>query len=66
VANGSGVPLAARKVHRHADVAAILDSPEVVELVARIDGLKLRKRRGYGTRTLLGAALVRSIYALPT
>jgi hypothetical protein len=38
----------------------------VVELVARIDALKLRKRRGYGTRTLLGAALVRAIYALPT
>jgi hypothetical protein len=28
--------------------------------------LKLRKRRGYGTRALIGACLVRSIYALPT
>jgi hypothetical protein len=38
----------------------------VAELVERIDGLKLRKRRGYGTRTLIGACLVRSIYALQT
>ena len=37
-----------------------------MELIARIDGLKLRKRRGYGTRTLIGACLVRSIYHLPT
>ena len=35
-------------------------------LVRQIDGLKLRKRRGYGTRTLIGACLVRTIYALPT
>ena len=31
-----------------------------------IDALKLRKRRGYGTRTLIGACLVRTIYAFPT
>lgn len=37
-----------------------------MELVEQIDGLKLRKRRGYGTRALIGACLVRSIYALPT
>ncbi|MGH3066467.1 MAG: transposase [Gaiellaceae bacterium] len=35
-------------------------------LIERIDGLKLRKRRGYGTRTLIGACLVRTIYAFPT
>ncbi len=34
-------------------------------LVRQIDGLRLRKRRGYGTRTLIGACLVRTIYALP-
>lgn len=37
-----------------------------MELVERIDSLKLRKRRGYGTRTLIGACIVRAIYALPT
>jgi hypothetical protein len=66
VSNGRRVPLEARKVQRHADVAAILDSVEVRELVEEIDNLKLRKRRGYGTRTLIGACLVRTIYALPT
>jgi hypothetical protein len=38
----------------------------VAALIRNIDGLKLRKRRGYGTRTLIGACLVRTIYALPT
>jgi hypothetical protein len=58
--------VATRRVARHADVAAILDSTEVAVLVRDIDGLKLRKRRGYGTRALIGACLVRTIYALPT
>jgi len=59
--------LAVRTVPRRADdVGAILDSTEVAALVRDIDALKLSKRRGYGTRTLLGACLVRTIYALPT
>jgi Transposase DDE domain len=28
--------------------------------------LKLRKRRGYGTRTIIGACLIRTLYVLPT
>jgi len=58
--------VAVRRVARHADVAAVLDSPEVAALIRDIEGLKLRKRRGYGTRTLIGACLVRTIYALQT
>jgi hypothetical protein len=38
----------------------------MVALIRDVDGLKLRKRRGYGTRTLIGACLVRTFYALPT
>jgi len=38
----------------------------VAALIRDVDGLKLRKRRGYGTRTLIGACFVRTIYALPT
>jgi hypothetical protein len=38
----------------------------VAALIHDIDALKLRKRRGYGTRTLIGACLVRTIYAFPT
>ena len=49
--------------YRRAD---LLDSPEVGALIEAVDGLKLRKRRGYGTRALIGACLVRTFYALPT
>jgi Transposase DDE domain len=66
VTTGEVTPIATRRVARHADVAAVLDSPEVAALIRDIEGLKLRKRRGYGTRTLIGACLVRTIYALPT
>jgi hypothetical protein len=48
------------------ELSDLLDSPEVVALVEAVDGLMLRKRRGYGTRALIGAALVRTMYALPT
>jgi hypothetical protein len=50
-----------------ADVAAILDSPEFVALIADLDeyGDK-RGRKGYGTKALLGACLVKSLFALPT
>lgn len=58
--------MATRRVARHADVAAILNSTEVAALIRAIDGLKLHKRRGYGTRALIGACLVRTIYCLPT
>jgi hypothetical protein len=49
-----------------AEVAAILDSPEVAALVAEVDQLRWTGRRGYGARTLLGACIVKALYALPT
>lgn len=50
-----------------ADVAAILDSPEITALIAAIDGIGSPSgRKGYGTRTLLGAVLIRGIYGLPS
>ena len=48
------------------ELSTLLDSPEVAALIRDVDGLKLRKRRGYGTRALIGACLVRTLYALPT
>lgn len=49
-----------------AEVATILDSPEVAALVAELDALRFVGRRGYGSRALLGACIVKALYALPT
>src|SRR6266536_1165253 len=48
------------------EVATILDSPEVVALVAELDALRWVGRRGYGARAMLGACIVKALYALPT
>jgi hypothetical protein len=48
------------------EIATILDSPEVAALVAELDALRWTGRRGYGARTMLGACLVKALYALPT
>ena len=48
------------------EVATILDSPEVAALVAELDALRFVGRRGYGSRALLGACIVKALYALPT
>jgi len=47
------------------DVAALLDSPEVA---AMIDALapQGRGRKGFGPRALVGACLVKALFALPT
>jgi Transposase DDE domain len=63
--------MASGKVARRtvvADVAAILDSPELAELVAELDnnGGETRGRKGFGAKALLGACLIKSLYALPT
>lgn len=49
-----------------AGVAAILDSPEVTALIGAIEALQWTGRKGYGTRALLGACIVKSLYAIPT
>ena len=48
------------------DVAALLASPEVAALVAELDALRWTGRKGYGVRALVGACLVKSLFALPT
>jgi hypothetical protein len=48
------------------EIATILDSPEVAALVAELDALRWTGRKGYGARTMLGACLVKALYALPT
>jgi Transposase DDE domain len=50
-----------------ADVAALLDSPELAELIGELDRSgDPRGRKGYGPKALLGACLVKSLFALPT
>jgi transposase len=61
--------LAGPKVARRsvaAEIATILDSPEVAALIAELDALRWTGRKGYGARTMLGACLVKALYALPT
>ena len=47
------------------DVRALLDSPEVATLIDRL-GPKGRGRKGFGPRALVGACLVKALFALPT
>jgi hypothetical protein len=47
------------------DVTALLDSPEVVALIAAL-APRGRGRKGFGPRTLVGACLVKALFALPT
>jgi hypothetical protein len=49
------------------DVGEILDSPEITALIEQIDAATDgRGRKGFGTRALVGACLVKSLFALPT
>ena len=49
------------------DVAALLDSPEVEALIAAVGAVgDKRGRKGFGTRALVGACLVKALFALPT
>ncbi len=59
-------PLARTTVAPSAEIAEVLDSPEVALLVAELDALRWTGRKGYGARALVGACLVKSLYAIPT
>src|SRR6266550_6034151 len=49
------------------DVVAILESPEVAALITAVEAVgDGRGRKGYGTRALVGACLVKGLFALPT
>src|SRR5215207_7272453 len=45
---------------------ALLDSPEIGRLIADLDATRWTGRPGYPVHTMVGAALVKSIYCLPT
>src|SRR6266540_7524125 len=48
------------------DVAELLDSPEIAALIAELETLRWTGRTGFGTRALVGACLVKTLFALPT
>jgi hypothetical protein len=60
-----GVPTVARP-SAASQVGEILDSPEVAGLVAELDDLRWTGRKGYGSRALVGACLVKSVCAILT
>jgi hypothetical protein len=49
-----------------AQIAALLDSPEIADLTAELEATRWTGRPGFPIRTMIGMCLVKSIYALPT
>jgi Transposase DDE domain/Transposase domain (DUF772) len=47
-------------------VAALLGLPEIMRLISDLDETRWTGRPGYAIRVMVGAALVKAIYALPT
>ncbi len=63
--------MAVRTVARpHVGVAKtlseLLDSPEIAALIKELEALRWTGQKGYSARALVGACLVKSLYALPT
>lgn len=48
------------------DVAELLDSPEISALIEDLEALRWTGRKGFGARALVGACLVKGLFALPT
>ncbi|MDQ3155104.1 MAG: transposase [Actinomycetota bacterium] len=49
-----------------AQVAALLDSPEIARLISDLQETRWTGRPGYAIRAMVGLALVKSVYTLPT
>jgi hypothetical protein len=62
-----GVANAAGQLARDAaQVAALLDSPEIAALISELEATRWTGRPGYPLRAMVGLALVKSLYAIPT
>ena len=48
------------------EVAGLLDSPEIASLIEEFEALRWTGRKGYPIRSLIGACLAKSLYAIPT
>jgi hypothetical protein len=49
-----------------AQIGTLLDSPEIAALVSELEATRWTGRPGYPIRTMIGLALAKGIYALPT
>jgi hypothetical protein len=60
--------MASKTVSRRRDVelASILDSPEITQFIEQLENARWTGRPGYSIRSLLGVALVKSIYSIST
>jgi hypothetical protein len=47
-------------------VAGLLDSPEIAQLVDELEATRWTGRPGYPIRAMVGMALAKSLYTLPT
>jgi hypothetical protein len=52
--------------HDARQVAALLNLPQIMQLIADLGETRWTGRPGYPIRTMVGAALVKAVYALPT
>jgi hypothetical protein len=52
--------------HDAGQVAALLSLPEIAQLIADLGETRWTGRPGYPVRVMVGAALVKAVYALPT
>ncbi len=61
--------MAAQNVPPHsgaAQIAALLDSPEIMGLIADLETTRWTGRPGYPIRAMVGLALAKNVYAIPT
>ena len=49
-----------------AALKGVLDSPEIGRLIAELEATRWTGRPGYPIRTMVGLALAKSLYAIPT
>jgi hypothetical protein len=52
--------------HDARQVAALLNLPEIKQLITDLDETRWTGRPGYSVRTMVGTALAKAVYALPT
>jgi hypothetical protein len=65
VVTSMAVPTVARRSDA-VQIAALLDSPEIDQLVTELAATRWTGRPGYPIRTMVGMALAKSLYTLPT